>query len=90
MAIDLDTLVKTRVDSQGRLLIPAALRGKIGLRPGGHVAMYADEDGLHFVTTHLAIQRAQKELRQYVPEGVSIVDELLADRRDEAAREELE
>jgi AbrB family looped-hinge helix DNA binding protein len=90
MAIDLDNLVKTRIDGQGRLLIPAALREKMGLKPNGHVAMYLDEDGLHVLTTHLTIKRAQREFRQFVPEGVSLADELIADRRAEAAREDVE
>ena len=34
-----------------------------------------------------AIARAQAILRRYVPEGVSLADELIADRRREAERE---
>jgi hypothetical protein len=52
--------------------------------------MYLDEDGLHVLTTHLTIKRAQREFRQFVPEGVSLADELIADRRAEAAREDAE
>lgn len=90
MEIDLDNLVKTRVDGQGRLLIPVALREKMGLKPHGHVAMFVDDDGLHVLTTHLTIKRAQREFAEFVPEGVSLSEELLADRRAEAAREDAE
>jgi len=90
MEIDLDNLVKTRVDGQGRLLIPAALREKTGLQPHGHVAMFVDDDGLHGLTTHLTIERAQRGLAKDVPEGVSLADELIAGRRAEAAREDVE
>lgn len=41
-------------------------------------------------TRRAAIRRIQEELRQFIPEGVSLVDELIADRRAEAAREEAE
>ena len=35
-----------------------------------------------------AIQRAQEIVRKYVPKGVSLADELIRERREEAAREE--
>ena len=34
-----------------------------------------------------AIRRAQERVRRYVPEGVSLSDELIAERRAEARRE---
>jgi hypothetical protein len=34
-----------------------------------------------------AIRRAQAMMRQYAPEGASVVDELIAERRAEAAKE---
>jgi hypothetical protein len=34
-----------------------------------------------------AIKMAQKSVRKYVPEGVSLVEELLTERRDEVNRE---
>ncbi len=37
-----------------------------------------------------AIRRAQEILAKYVPEGRSLADELIAERRAEAAREELD
>ncbi len=37
-----------------------------------------------------AIRRAQERVKRYVPEGVSLVDELIEDRCWEAAKEEQE
>ncbi len=37
-----------------------------------------------------AIRRIREDLRRIVPAGVSLADELIADRRAEAAREEAE
>jgi AbrB family looped-hinge helix DNA binding protein len=85
-----DDVVKAKVDSQGRVLIPAAIRDAMKMKPGGHVAMYLDEDGLHLVTRHIASERLRREIATHVPEGVSLADELIADRRAEAAREERE
>ena len=85
-----DDVVKAKVDSQGRVLIPSAIRDAMKMKPGGHVAMYLDEDGLHLVTRELAREQLRREIAAHVPEGVSLADELIADRRAEAAREERE
>ena len=83
-----DDVVKAKVDSQGRVLIPAAIRDAMKMKPGSHVAMYLDEDGLHLVTSHIAGERLRREIAKHVPEGVSLADELIADRRAEAARDD--
>jgi len=85
-----DDVVKTKVDSQGRVLIPAEIREKMRLEPGKQVSMYLDEDGLHLISPYIAWQRITRLVAKTVPEGVSLADELIADRRAEAAREERE
>ncbi len=85
-----DDVVKAKVDSQGRVLIPAAFREVMKMKPGGHVAMYLDEDGLHLVTRHFTSEQLRREIAAHVPEGVSLADELIADRRAEAARDDRE
>ena len=42
---------------------------------------------LRIYTYAEAMRRAQELVRSFVPPGVSLVDELIADRRAEAARE---
>ena len=37
-----------------------------------------------------AIRRAQERVRRYIPEGVNLSDELIAERRAEARREDEE
>ncbi len=88
--IDPDDVIKAKIDSQGRVLIPAAIREAMKMEPGGHVAMYLDENGLHLVTRHFTREQLRREIAAHVPEGVSLADELIADRRAEAAREEQE
>ena len=85
-----DDVVRAKIDSQGRVLIPAAIRDAMKMKPGGHVAMYLDEDGLHLVTREFTREQLRREIAAHVPEGVSLADELIADRRAEAAREERE
>ena len=42
---------------------------------------------IKLLTPKAAMLRAQALVRQFVPDDVSLVDELIADRRREAARE---
>ena len=46
-----------------------------------------DEAGLHVVSREQALQRIQRDLRKYIPEGKMLSEELLEERRQEAARE---
>ena len=65
---------------QGRLVIPAGIRAALGLAPG-------DRLHLQLVGRRVVLQRQQDaaaELTGFaaeVPEGRSLVDELLAERR---------
>ena len=45
----------------------------------------AEASELRFSTREAALQRAQERVKRYVPEGVSLADELIAERRNEAA-----
>ncbi len=61
---------------------------KVRLGPDGDVLFARLEGGeIKLLTPKAAMLRAQAIVRQFVPEGVSLVDELIADRRREAERE---
>ena len=71
----------------GRVVIPAGLRQKIGIEDGDYVLMVLEDGEIRLVGRDAAIARAQTLVAKYVPAGVSLVGELLADRRRETARE---
>lgn len=75
---------KVRMGNNGRLVIPAEYRKKLRLEPGADLLLRVEGDELRLMTTAAAIKQAQSLVRSYVPEGVSLVDELIAERRDEA------
>ena len=83
-------VVRTRVSEGGRIVIPAEFREALGLAVGDEVRLRLDDGEIRIFTLEHAIRRAQELVRRYVPEGVSLVDELIAERRAEAAREEAE
>jgi bifunctional DNA-binding transcriptional regulator/antitoxin component of YhaV-PrlF toxin-antitoxin module len=78
----------TKVQDGGRLVIPVELRRELGLQTGTDIVMDVVDGALRVRTMAQVIKDVQALVRRYVPEGVSLVDELIADRRLEALREE--
>ncbi len=76
-----------KIDRYGRIVIPSAVREELGVKPGDEVVLRVGDGQLQIFTRALAIRRAQEIVRQYVPPGHSLSDELIADRRAEAERE---
>jgi bifunctional DNA-binding transcriptional regulator/antitoxin component of YhaV-PrlF toxin-antitoxin module len=78
----------SKVQDGGRLVVPVELRRQLGLQTGTDVVLDVVNGALRIRTMDQVIKDAQAMMRQFVPEGVSLVDELIADRRLEALREE--
>ena len=83
-------LVRTAIGPGGRVVIPAAYRRALEVDEGDYIVMQMDGDELRVVNDEKEFERVQKMIASYVPEGVSLVDELIAERRREAAAEEAE
>jgi AbrB family looped-hinge helix DNA binding protein len=79
---------KLRLGPDGRIVIPAAFREALGLSEGDTLIASVDDGELNLLTRRAAVRRAQAIVRQFVPEGVSLVDELIEDRRREVEREQ--
>jgi AbrB family looped-hinge helix DNA binding protein len=79
--------VWTKLGEGGRLVIPAEIRKMLGLSVGDSVLLRVEDGELHVITSEQAWNRAQGIVRRFVPPGESLVEELIADRRGEAARE---
>ncbi|PPQ28455.1 AbrB/MazE/SpoVT family DNA-binding domain-containing protein [Rhodopila globiformis] len=73
--------------SNGRLVIPAAVRSELGMQNGGNFIVHVEDGQIHLEPIQAAVARAQAIVRRYVPEGVSLVDELTDDRQREAEGE---
>jgi AbrB family looped-hinge helix DNA binding protein len=77
--------MKTIIREDGRLVIPAKYRKALGLKPGDEVVLVLEEDEIRVVSTRQAIARAQAMVRQYIPAGRSLSQELIRERREEAS-----
>ena len=78
---------RIRVDESGRVLVPAVFRKTLGINRGDVVVLRIEDDELRITTQQRRIQRAQRRARQYLKRGTSLVDELLAERREAAKHE---
>lgn len=81
------TNVRLRVNENGRLVLPAAFRKALNIRPGDEVLASLEDDEVRITTLKHRLERAQRHVRQFVKAGRSLADELIAERR-EAARHE--
>ena len=72
------------VSDDGELKIPLALLKRAGLEPGARAHVRLGEEGLEVLSEAAALRRASRIARAYVPEGMSLVDDLIAERRREA------
>ncbi len=78
---------RVRINENGRVVIPAAFRKALGIEAGDEVVLSIRDDELRITTQQRRIQRARRRARQYVKSGTSLVDELLAERREAAKNE---
>ncbi|MEJ7753026.1 MAG: AbrB/MazE/SpoVT family DNA-binding domain-containing protein [Candidatus Limnocylindrales bacterium] len=79
-------MVSTRVGPGGRVLIPVELRRALKLAEGTILVARVEEDRLILERPAALLERAKARFAA-VPDGVSLSDELLADRRTEGRRE---
>jgi AbrB family looped-hinge helix DNA binding protein len=80
------TTTKTKVNEDGRMLIPAEVRKALGLKAGETVLLTVEDDTLRVVTLKRGLRRAQALLRRYVSEDTALAESLIAERRREAKR----
>ena len=82
------TCCNARCPKAGRVVIPVELREKHGIEVGDTVIWRDDGDGLRLTSRMAGIRRAQQLVAKHRrPSDGSVVDELIRERREEAARE---
>lgn len=75
-----------QVGAQGRIVIPAALRKALDLKPGDRLIARRVDDGL-VLERREQVERRLKARFACVPSDVSLSDELLSERRADAVLE---
>lgn len=75
------------VGDGGRIVIPASYRKALGLRKGSMVVLSLKDSEIRILSREQALKQFQKLVCSRVPPGVSLADELIRERREEARRE---
>lgn len=75
-----------RVGPKGRVVIPATIRKQCHIEEGDELLVIAETNGIRLATRQQVIDELQGSLAG----GPSLVDELIAERRAEAARDLVE
>jgi antitoxin component of MazEF toxin-antitoxin module len=70
-----------RIVSGGWLQIPAEVCSELGLADGADVRLEVIDGELRVRSLRAALARVRAAVREYDPEDVSLVNELIADRR---------
>jgi AbrB family looped-hinge helix DNA binding protein len=71
----------------GRVVIPAPFREAMNMREGDTMLAWVEGQELHMVTTLSAMRRARELVQAALGPGAGLVDDLVADRRRDAQRE---
>ncbi len=77
------TEIRTKLAEGGRIVIPAEYRQALNLHVGDEIILSLEEGALRIYTPSQAIKYAQELLRPYLPQGRSLSDELIVERRKE-------
>lgn len=75
------------VSQAGRMNLPADMRRALGLSGAGRVIVTQEGDGLRIMTMKQSLKHVRELARPYRPKEGYASDELISDRRSEAARE---
>ena len=78
----------TTLGAGGRLVIPAGLRQALKLKEGDSVVLEREGDKVRLATPGSVLGEIQAFFEEGIPNDTSLVDELLAHRREETRQDE--
>lgn len=83
----MEKTIRGKVSGAGRVVLPAELRKEFGIKDGSEVLFSRTPHGIEIKTLDQAVKEAQEFCSRFAKPDVSLVDELIRERREEAARE---
>lgn len=71
----------------GRIVLPAAIRKELGLKAGDRLTVISDQGAIRILSRRMALTNIRAGIIKKRGSLEGILDEFLAERREEAARE---
>ncbi len=78
---------RVQIRSGGRFVLPAKLRKELQIKAGDEIVLRLENGSVRLVPLHQAVIIAQQTVKKYVPQGTSLVEDLIQARKEEATRE---
>lgn len=79
--------VKTKIDSNGRIVIPASIREALGIHRGDELVLRVKEGEVRLFSLQCSIEQAQRLVQKHNKAKQNLSDELIKMRRKEAKDE---
>ena len=79
---------RTRLDQNGRIVVPAAVRELLGVAPGDNVVLDVSAHGVTLTSHKAALSDLKRMVREATRKHPYSVEQFLRDRRAEAEQEE--
>ena len=76
-----------KIDRAGRVMIPQKFRESLGLSEGAELIVRLEDGELLLTTPMQALRQAQRALSLLKKPGENVVDDFLAERKQEANRD---
>jgi AbrB family looped-hinge helix DNA binding protein len=71
----------------GRIVLPAPIRNELGLKTGDRLTVTCDQGEIRILSRKMALASIQADIVKHRGSLAGLLDEFLAERRREAARE---
>jgi AbrB family looped-hinge helix DNA binding protein len=79
--------IHTRLGEDRRVVIPAKVCERLGIAAGDPLVLEEEDDSLRLIPCSHLLREVQAAFAPFRSPGESLVDELIAERRAEAARD---
>jgi antitoxin PrlF len=79
---------RTRIEGNGRIVIPAAFRSALGLKAGDEIDLRIQDNEIRISTLETRLAKSRQRLRTFVKPGRLLSNDLIAERRRTATNEQ--